>query len=115
MGPRGELGVNRPPTPIVSEWTMRRCGPDSASRLSGFRSGRREVKDLLADVAIVVQVGPTAAEPHHDASRGLDQARRYFDQPHAPRARMALAQRIAIASLVEEASAGIARQRLARG
>jgi hypothetical protein len=68
----------------------------------------------LADAAIVVQMGPTAAEPHHDASRGLDHACSHFDQPHAPRAGMALAQRIAIASLVEEPSAGIARQRLAR-
>lgn len=86
---------------------------DSTPWLSRFRSRWREADDLLADLAIVIQVRPTAAELYHDPSRGLGHACRHFDQPHAPRAGLALAQRIGSAALIEESSAGIPGQSLA--
>jgi hypothetical protein len=86
---------------------------DCAALLSRFCSRWRETEDLLADLAMVIQVRPTATELYHDPSRCLSHACRHFDQPHAPRAGLALAQRIGSAALIEESSAGIPGQSLA--
>ncbi len=48
-GREAEFGVHHPLAPIVSERTMKPAHLDSTVLLSGFRSGRWEIENLLAD------------------------------------------------------------------
>ena len=71
-------------------------------------------ENRLADLAIMVQVGPTAAELDEDsASRVLDTCG-HFNQPHAPGAGMSFAQRVALAALVKESFSRRLGQRFTR-
>ena len=82
--------------------------------LSLFRRARSEIEDALADLAVALEVRPTAAQAHDDAARALGDTRRYFDQPHAPRAGMSFSQGIATAAPIEGLPPRCAGQRFAR-
>ena len=79
----------------------RRQEASSLGRAStGVGSDARDREDSLADLLEVVQVGPTRREFHHHATRGLANAGGNFDQPRAPGAGLAFAQRVVLAAAV---------------
>ena len=64
-----------------------------------------QVEHLLAQAAVVLQIRPTAREFHEDPAGTLGDARRDFDQPRLPRARVPFAERVALKPVVVMPSA----------
>ena len=71
-------------------------------------------KNLHADLLVTVQIGPGGRELHGHATRRLDHASGDFDQPTAPRAWLAFAERIVLAAAVLPLTPTAAGQRFGR-
>ena len=73
-----------------------------------------ERQHSLADVLIMGQVRPTGREPRQDAACRFVNRCRHLDEPRPPRARLALAERVVLASPVVMRSAAATSERFDR-